>query len=102
MESSRPNVDCKCVLINNNQYMIEKDITDEEWIKDYGCDIDHNGHAWGLGWEESDKIHPGFGTYGGYAQQCFKCGMYSHEYFKINENPVEYENQKCGLKIRKV
>ena len=53
---------------------------------------DKFGHIWDLIWEESEKLHPGFGTYGGYAGQCNKCGMYNYEF-------IENE-QYCGLKIR--
>lgn len=55
---------------------------------------DLNGHLWGMGWEESDKPHPGFGgttdVYGGYVGQCEKCGLYNYE----------YKNQPCGDKVR--
>lgn len=56
---------------------------------------DEFGHLWGMGWEDSDKPHPGFGgttdIFGGYVDQCEKCGMYSHE----------FKNQFCGPIIRK-
>jgi len=55
---------------------------------------EENGHEFVLGWEESDRPHPGFGgstnIYGGYCEQCQKCGMYGYE----------YEDQKCGPQIR--
>lgn len=51
---------------------------------------DEYGHVWGMGWEDSDRPHPGFGTYGGYVGQCEKCGMYNYE----------FEKQLCGEKIR--
>lgn len=64
-------------------------------MSDIGAEQDEFGHIWGLGWEDSDKPHPGFGgsqnIYGGYVGQCEKCGMYSHEF--DNKTP-------CGKKIR--
>lgn len=56
--------------------------------------LDHLGHDWGMGWEDSDKPHPGFGgtidIYGCYVDQCQKCGMYGYE----------FKEQPCGEKIR--
>jgi hypothetical protein len=55
---------------------------------------DDLGHEWGMGWEESDNPHPGFGgstdIYGGYVDQCEKCGMYGYE----------FKDQPCGKQIR--
>lgn len=55
---------------------------------------DEFGHCWDMGWEESDKPHPGFGgsydIYGGYVAQCIKCGLYIHE---LKEQP-------CDRKVR--
>lgn len=67
-------------------------MTDAELVANYGCEIDELGHAWGMGWKESDKPHPGFGTYGAYTDQCYKCGMYGHE---KNAEP-------CGKQLRVV
>lgn len=55
---------------------------------------DEFGHVWGMGWEDSDMPHPGFGgsqdIYGGYVDQCEKCGMYGYE----------FKSQQCGPKLR--
>jgi hypothetical protein len=70
----------------------------------YSSSPDEYGHIWGLGWEDSDKPHPGFGgstnIYGGYVGQCEKCGMYSYEFIGGTLNPGKFELQKCGDKIR--
>lgn len=58
------------------------------------------GHVWGTGWEDSDKLHPGFNVYGGYVDQCEKCGMYGYEYNSGTATPGKYEGQPCGDKIR--
>lgn len=65
-----------------------------------GEEEDEYGHAWGMGWEESDKPHPGFGTYGGYVSQCYKCGIYAYEFCGGTGNPGKYEFQRCDKKIR--
>lgn len=62
-------------------------------------------HEWGMGWEESEEPHPGFGgssdIYGGYVDQCEKCGMYMYEFMGPSEEyPGKYEGQSCGKKIR--
>ena len=61
-------------------------------------------HIWGMGWEESDTPHPGFGgsqnIYGGYVDQCEKCGMYIYEFTGATNRPGKYEGQSCGKKIR--
>jgi hypothetical protein len=66
---------------------------------------DQMGHEWDIGWEETDKPHPGFGgstnIYGCYVNQCRKCGMYSYEFRSLAANPGKYEGQACqGIKIR--
>jgi len=52
------------------------------------------GHIWDMGWEDSETPHPGFGgsqnIYGGYVDQCIKCGMFGHE----------YKEQVCDKKVR--
>jgi hypothetical protein len=63
------------------------------------------GHIWGMGWEDSDNPHPGFGgsfsICGGYVGQCEKCGMYVYEFSSGTKNPGKYEGQACGPIIRK-
>jgi hypothetical protein len=67
-------------------------------------EADNKGHEWGLGWEESETPHPGFGgsqnIYGGYVGQCEKCGMYIYEFTGATNNPGKYEGQPCDKKIR--
>lgn len=63
------------------------------------------GHQWGMGWEDSDKPHPGFGgstnIYGAYVSQCEKCGMYFYEFCGSSDaHPGKYERQPCGKMIR--
>jgi hypothetical protein len=41
---------------------------------------DEFGHIWEMGWKDSDKQHPGFGTYGGIEGQCAKCGIYAGDF----------------------
>lgn len=57
-------------------------------------------HDWRMGWIDTEKPHPGFGgsqnIYGYYIDQCFKCGMYSCEYFSGGK----HEGQACGEIIR--
>ena len=64
----------------------------------------NGGHEWGLGWEDSEKPHPGFGgsqnIYGGYVGQCEKCGMYQHEFMGLSTNSSKYHDQSCGKQIR--
>lgn len=62
-------------------------------------------HEWGMGWEDSDLPHPGFGgstnIYGSYVSQCEKCGMYGYEFRSLTAQPGKYEGQPCsGKKIR--
>jgi hypothetical protein len=62
-------------------------------------------HEWDVGWEESDKPHPGFGgstnIYGSYVTTCNKCGMYIYEFMGPSDDyPGKYEGQPCGRKIR--
>lgn len=49
---------------------------------------DEFGHIWDLGWQDSQTLHPGFGTYGGYVGQCNKCGIFFHNFI----------NQLCSKK----
>ena len=60
-----------------------------------------NDHIWGAGWEDSDKPHPGFGgsynIYGGYVDQCEKCGIYHYEF---DDKTHIYYNKQCEEKIR--
>jgi len=67
--------------------------------------IDNKGHEWGMGWEESDRPHPGFGgsmdIYGCYVDQCEKCGMYGYEFRSCTATPGKYEGQPCGEMIRR-
>lgn len=62
------------------------------------------GHVWGMGWEESETPHPGFGgstdIYGCCVDQCVKCGMYGYEFNSCTSTPGKYEGQLCGEKIR--
>lgn len=66
--------------------------SDEEQFEEFwaqrGCKVDEFNHAWGIGWQETDKLHPGFGTNGAYADQCYRCGIYGHEFAK---NPTQCE-----------
>lgn len=59
-----------------------------------------NTHDWIIGWQESDKPHPGFGgsqnIFGCYANQCSICGMYLHEF----DSKGKYAGQACGVVIR--
>jgi hypothetical protein len=59
-----------------------------------------DNHIWGMGWEDSDMPHPGFGgslnIYGGYVDQCETCGMYIYEFMEGGK----YENKPCSEKIR--
>jgi hypothetical protein len=63
--------------------------------------VDEFGHKWGVGWEESDFPHPGFGgatgISGGYVDQCEKCGMYGYEF---SATFGKHKGQKCSDKIR--
>lgn len=63
-----------------------------------------DGHEFIMGWEESDRPHPGFGgstnIYGAYCDQCRKCGMYGYEFRSSASKPALYEGQSCGKKIR--
>jgi hypothetical protein len=67
-------------------------------------EIDNKGHEWDMGWQESDIPHPGFGgstnIYGGYVDQCRKCGMYGYEFHGAANRSGKYEGQSCGEKIR--
>jgi hypothetical protein len=62
------------------------------------------GHVWGMGWEDSETPHPGFGgstnIYGGYVDQCEKCGMYSYEFYGSTNRIGKYQEQPCAEKIR--
>jgi hypothetical protein len=53
-------------------------------------DLDEFGHQWDMGWEDSEKPHPGFGgtqdIYGGYVSICAKCGLKGYN----------FKNQVCG------
>ena len=68
-------------------------------MDDYGKE-DEFGHIWILGWEDSDTLHPGFGTYGGHVGQCEKCGMYQYEFCGGTLSPGKFEGQSCDKKIR--
>jgi|SRR5208282_1674877 len=76
-----------------------------ECFKDcYSGEEDTWGHIWEVGWEDSEKPHPGFGgsqnIYGGYVMQCEKCGMFGHEFTgSLNEEGI-YVRTPCGEKIR--
>lgn len=65
---------------------------------------DEFGHCWTLGWEETEKPHPGFGgtmdLYGCHVGQCDNCGMYNYEFQSLSSVPGKYEGQRCGEKIR--
>ena len=65
---------------------------------------DELGHIWGMGWEDSDRPHPGFGgsmnIYGAIVDQCYKCGMYAYECYGSTASPGKFEKQPCDKKIR--
>ena len=58
-------------------------------------------HDWQMGWENSDKPHPGFGgsynIYGGYVTQCKNCGMYIYEF---EDEKSQYYHKACVGEIR--
>lgn len=69
--------------------------------------LEKSGHKWDLGWEETEKPHPGFGgstnIYGCYVNQCSKCGMYIYEFMGASDQfPGKYEGLSCGESIRKL
>jgi hypothetical protein len=69
-----------------------------------GIEEDEYGHAWTMGWEDTEKPHPGFGgstdIYGCYTDQCAKCGMYGYEFQSLTDTLGKYEGQICGKRIR--
>ena len=71
-----------------------EELYQEEAMDSFSGKEDAYGHIWGVGWEDSDRPNPGFGgtqdIYGGYVDQCDKCGMYGYE----------FEKQICGKKVR--
>ena len=85
----------------------EEDVPEADSLNCAQCDFklkvlqNKASHRWELGWEESEKPHPGFGgsmdIYGGYVDQCEVCGMFFYEFLGPN---AKYEFQKCGEKIR--
>jgi hypothetical protein len=92
-------------LTEDDIEIIFNDLDDNVERKTYeGIEEDECGHAWGLGWIDSDKPHPGFGgstnICGGYVGQCDKCGMYNYEFWSGTATPGKYEGQMCGVKIR--
>ena len=94
--------------------MTEYDFSEEDIVpgepnvkKLDGIEEDEHGHAWVLDWQDNEKPHPGFGgstnIYGGYVDQCAKCGMYGYEFLPGTLAPPEkqiHKFQKCGVKIR--
>lgn len=82
--------------------MIENEEEEDKHYK--GIKEDEWGHAWTMGWEDTESSHPGFGgtteIYGAYVAQCAKCGMYGYEFQSCTETPGKYESQICDKKIR--
>lgn len=65
------------------------------------CTIGKYEHEWTLGWVDTDRPHPGFGTdiMGAHTSQCDKCGMYQYE-FDDWKGGGKYKGQPCKKKIR--
>lgn len=85
--------------------VVFNDLDDRVEVKTYhDIEEDEAGHAWTMGWEETEKPHPGFGgstdIYGCYVGQCAKCGMYNYEFDSCTATPGKYQGQECGVKIR--